>query len=153
MESNLAWVAMFRRLPVDLHDKLSLGLATGADILMQTLLKLEPDFIIIRGRLSGTQEGGQIMLIPYGQLTYVSLIKPLKDTEVEAIFGKGAPAAVADTDMPSPAAATAPPAEPVPTDAAATETPAPAKKPEQVSKTMLLAKLRERMKDAGQGGK
>src|ERR1019366_582054 len=125
---------MFRRIPSDLHDKLSFGLTTGADILVQTFLKLEPDFMILRGRLSGTQEGSQVMLIPYGQLTYVSIIRPLKDPEVAEIFGKDAPPATVETPLAAAeAAAPIEPAAPVSDPAAAVN---PAKKPEQVSKTM-----------------
>ena len=140
---------MFRRIPASLHDTLALGMTTGAEIVVQKIIKLEPDFLILRGRISGNQDSIRIMMIPYQHLTSAGIQRVMKDPEVEAIFGKGAPPAVAD--LPTPGAGDEAPAESAPGDAAAAEPAAesPAKKPEPVSKTMLLAKLRERMKDAG----
>ncbi len=153
MHANQAWVTLFRRIPADLHDGLIVGLRSGVEIAIQTILKLEPDFIILRGRLTGTQEGGKILLIPYAEMTVLSLGRPLKDTEVEEIFGKGDP-----IDLPPGSAATpsaVPPAQPAAKDATVIEAPAavnPARKPEQ-SKSVLLAKLRERLKEAPPAGK
>jgi hypothetical protein len=150
MDANQAWIAMFRRIPASLQDTLALGLTTGAEIVVQKIVKLEPDFMIIRGRLAGTQDAGRVVLIPYSQLTFVAVIRDLKDAEIEAIFGKGAPPALADlppasaADVPTPEA----PAE-EPTEA---EPPA-AQKSGAISRSGMLAKLRERLKDAGSGGK
>jgi hypothetical protein len=148
MQSNQAWIAMFRRIPADLEDTLALGLTTGAEIVVQKVIKLEPDFMIVRGRVAGTQDNGRIVLVPYGELAYVAIQRFLKDPEVEAIFGKGAPASV--VSLPAESAR----AEPsLPADDSAPKEPPAAKPPEQVSKAMLLAKLRDRLKDAGQAGK
>jgi hypothetical protein len=152
MNANQAWTAMFRRIPASLHDTLALGLTTRAEIVIQKIVKLDPDFMIIRGRLAGTQDAGRVVLIPYSQLAFVAVIRDLKETEVEAIFGKGAPPAVAD--LPEPAAGEEPEATPAaPLEDATLSVPVaavnPAKKPEAVSKTVLLAKLRERLKEAG----
>lgn len=150
MQENQAWIALFRRIPAALHDALALGLATGAEIVLQKIVKLEPDFMIIRGRLAGTQDSGRIVMVPYNKLTFVAIPKFLPDAEVEAIFGKGAPPALAD--IPSAAVEDAAigsevPAENADTQPEATETQAVRKKPEQASKTVLLAKLRDRLKE------
>jgi len=157
MQANQAWINMFRRIPANLHDGLTVGLRSGAEVAIQTILKLEPDFIIMRGRLTGTQEGGKIMMMPYAEMTVLSVPRPLKDTEVEAIFGKGDPPALIDmppvgADAPRPA----PAVEPAAKDETASEPAAPvipARKPEQQSKSVLLAKLRERLKEAPPAGK
>jgi hypothetical protein len=152
MQENQAWISMLRRIPVDLHEVLAMGLTTGAEIVIQKIVKLEPDFMIIRGRLAGTQDAGRVVLIPYSQLTFVAIQRDLKEAEVEAIFGKGAPPALADL-LPSTVVDEAPPSEPTPIkDDTTANDPAnasPAKKPEAASRTAMLAKLRERMKDAG----
>jgi hypothetical protein len=151
MQAHEAWIAIFRRIPADLQDGLSLGLTTGAEIVVQKILKLDPDFMMIRGRVAGTQDTGRVVFIPYGQLTYVAITRDLKDAEVEAIFGKGAPPAA--NDLP-PAAAAAP--EPVAEKATVSqEAPAvnPPKAPAPVSRAALVAKVRDRLKDQGPGGK
>jgi hypothetical protein len=152
MQANQAWIAMFRRIPAELQDTLALGLTTGAEIVVQKIVKLDADFMIIRGRLAGTQDAGRVVLIPYSQLTFVAVIRDLKDTEIEAIFGKGAPPALASMPTLPTGEEAAPTPEPVAEVVPANDPAAaanPAKKPEDVSKTALLAKLRERLKDAG----
>ena len=148
MQANQAWITLFRRIPVDLHDTLALGMATGAEIVVQRIVKLEPDFMIIRGRLAGTQDTGRVVMVPYPQLSFVAIQRDLKDSDVEGIFGKSAP--LASLPPPSPSADAAP--EPVVEDEVKNEPTASvgaAKRPEAVSKAVLLAKLRERLKDAG----
>ena len=148
MDGNQAWIAMFRRIPTNLHDSLALGLTTGSEIVIQKIDKLEPDFMIIRGRLAGTQDSGRVVLIPYAQLTFVAVQKNLKDNEVEAIFGKGAP--VGTADLPTPAEST-PASEPEPAEEAV-EVQQPAEQTESTKRSTaqrsaLLAKLRTQLKD------
>jgi hypothetical protein len=158
MNADQAWIAMFRRIPANLHDTLALGLTTGVEIVIQKIVRLDPDFMIIRGRLAGTQDAGRVVLIPYSQLTFVAVIRDLKEAEVEAFFGKSAPPvtprAQAELGHEESAASEEPEETPAaPLEDATQCVPAPAvnppKKPEAVSKTVLLAKLRERLKDAG----
>lgn len=144
MQANQAWIALFRRIPTDLHDTLALGMTTGAEIVVQRIVKLEPDFMIIRGRLAGTQDTGRVVMIPYSQLTFVAIQRDLKDADVESLFGKSAPSAL--TSLPSSPVGAEP--DPIMEDGATNE-PTAAKKPEAVSKAVLLAKLRDRLKDAG----
>jgi hypothetical protein len=153
-QSNKAWIAMIRRIPGDMHDTLALGLRTGAEVVLQKLIKLEPDFMVIRGRVSGTSDPGRIILIPYGELSFVSSTRLLKDTQIEAIFGKESSLPMAASVLPSSAADEAnatldelPEVEESLTEDRSETANAPKKKPEGVSKTVLLAKLRERMKE------
>jgi hypothetical protein len=148
--ANEAWITLFRRIPTNLHDTLTLGITTGAEIVVQKIVRLEPDFMIIRGRLAGTQDAGRIVMIPYAQLTFVAVLRDLKDAEIESIFGKAAPAAVAD--LPSPPANEDAAPEPVAEEPTVNEPAAavnPVKKPEPISKTSLVAKLRDRLKEQG----
>ena len=142
MHANQEWVSMFRRLPGNLHEALSLGTVSGAEVLVQKILKVESEFIILRGRLSGTQDN-RVMLMPYAQLTFVTIMRHLKDEEAEAIFGKGA--APARADLPTPAASDEGTAKSAPPEEKPTAEPA--KKPVAPSKSVLVAKLRERLKD------
>ena len=41
MHANQAWITMFRRIPANLHDGLTVGLRSGAEIAIQAILKLE----------------------------------------------------------------------------------------------------------------
>jgi hypothetical protein len=147
MQDNEAWIEMFRRIPVSLHDALALGLTTGSEIVVQKIVTLDPRFMIIRGRLAGTQDTGRVVVVPYNQLTFAAVQRDLKDSEVESMFGQGAPVTFAETPM-STADETPRPVE----DATVIQPAAPVnppKRPEQVSKGVLLAKLRDRLKESG----
>ena len=151
MQDYQEWVAMFRRIPANLQETLALVTNTGAEVVVHKILKLEPEFIILRGRLSGTQDN-RVMIMPYAGLALITVTRVLKDTEVEAIFGKGAPSAAAD--LPSVPAGEKPVSE-APDEVAEEPPPEvePAKKPVPVSKSALVAKLRDRLKDSGPTGK
>jgi len=146
MDNNEAWITMFRRIPASLHDGLSLCLVSGVEIVVQKFMKLEADFAIIRGRVSGTQETGRIVLIPYSQMAVATLAQSLKDPEVEAVFGKGAAPALVDlpTTAPEPTSESA--QEDATVNDGEAEVNAP-KKPAPVSRAALVAKMRDRLKD------
>jgi hypothetical protein len=150
MHSNEAWVSLFRRIPADKHDIIMLGLMNGTEIMIQNILRLEPEFMMLRGRWVGTQDSGRIIMIPYAQLTVAAIAQQLKDTEVDAMSGKDAPAAV--TDLPSPPLAEAEPAPSpeAPAEPATVNEPRPAvnplKRTDSVARSALLAKLRDRLK-------
>lgn len=149
MDGNQAWIAMLRRIPTNLHDSLALGLTTGSEIVVQKIDKLEPDFMIIRGRLAGTQDSGRVILIPYSQLTFFAVQKNLKDNEIEAIFGKGPPVGVADiaaSDAPRQDTPALEPVEELEPEQPTVEDEAPAKR-SNAQRSALVAKLRSQLKD------
>ncbi len=141
---------MFGRIPTNLHDSLALGLTTGSEIVVQKIDKLEPDFMIIRGRLAGTQDAGRVVLIPYAQLTFVAIQRNLKDNEVEAIFGKGAAIGVAVMPVAAAAPEATPTSEPaeeeIPEETPPADDSAPAKR-STAQRSALVAKLRNQLKD------
>ena len=146
MHANDKWIALFHRIPGNLHDTLSVGLTTGAEIVIQRIVKLEPEFMITRARLAGTTDPGRIMLVPYAQLTYISILRLLSEAEIESIFGKGDLPPVPDIPIAAPAPATSAPEPATVNDAIPGVNPL--KKKDAPSKTVLLAKLRDRLKDS-----
>src|SRR4051812_37494872 len=100
-----AWIALFRRIPAEQHDSLLLMTATGNEIVLQRLLRLERDFLVGIGRLSGSTEHGKMLVIPYDKLTYVGFNKRLTEPEIEKMLGQ-AGVSVQIVDVPnSPTAA------------------------------------------------
>jgi hypothetical protein len=141
-----AWIALLRRIPADLHNSLALGLVTGDEVVVQQLIRLEEDFVIVRGRMSGSTAEGRVMAVPYAHMTLVALNKRMSEPEVQKLFGKGLPTApLVVEDGPEETRA---PAEPMPAAVEpAVAAPAEAARPKPVppSKSMLLARLRERL--------
>jgi hypothetical protein len=160
-----SWVALFRQIPAHLHDVLVMSTATGAEIVLQKILVMEADYFVFRGRMSGSQDGGLVIILPYDQICNVAFNKRMLEPEVLEIFGNSsgfvAAAAVAPTPNGVAANGDGPtePAKMETTAAAAASTSMEAKaepaaaepgpvKPGQVSKNTLLTRLRARL--AGQ---
>src|SRR5262249_27987491 len=163
-----SWVALLRRLPTALHETLILVTNTAIEVVVQNIIRLEREFVIVRGRMAGSQDTGRIIFVPYDQITYAGLTKKLTDEEVRTALGRPGnlpPAVVATAPMVAAAGVvaqddgfeayepeqlmTAPKeeasAEPG-ADAAAAAGPA---KPAPPSKTVLLARLRARLANDG----
>src|SRR5262249_7599624 len=81
-----SWIALLRRIPIQYHDSLAFSLTTGGEIVVQSLLRLERDFVSLRGRLSGSQDSGRVLILPYSQIVSLALQRRITDTEANAIF-------------------------------------------------------------------
>ncbi|MCI0681052.1 MAG: hypothetical protein L0Y71_03020 [Gemmataceae bacterium] len=153
-----SWIEMLRRVPSELYDSLALGLVTGAEVVVQQLIRLEHDFVVVRGRMAGSTAEGRVMIVPYSHMATMAFNKRMAETEVQQIFGaplstgSSAPAAWAEPSVAEAAAQPAPAEAPPANGQSASIPPAPpakstrpdAPKPPQ-SKSILLARLRERL--------
>jgi hypothetical protein len=150
-----AWIGLLRQIPASLQDCLIVMTTTGAEIVLQKLMRLERDFLVALGRLSGSTDQPKVLVLPYDQMTYLSFSKKLTDEELQEAIGKpGAavanaePSEMAETaaeetaDLPGKQPATPQPATPQP---AAVASPTKPPKVAPPSKTILLARLRERL--------
>jgi hypothetical protein len=149
-----AWVEMLRRIPAQFHDGMTLATVTGVDIIMQSVLRLDEKFLILRGRPAGTSDAGRVMVVPYEQINYISLAGKPTDQQAQAIFGgelamfavlpQNLPAASANGHAETPIEEhVADSSDPI------TESAEEAPKPVQTSKSMLLAKLRAKLTGEG----
>jgi hypothetical protein len=164
---SAAWIALIRRLPVSQHDNIQITTTLGTEIVVQAIVRLEREFMVLRGRMAGTLDAGAIIALPYDQIGYFNFIRKMTVDEAQKLFGD-ASAAAREPAKPTPLPGVRPgkkeePAEEpfVPvvfqtaeTAAAAETTPetgepepaAPAAGGKQpVSKSMMLARLRARL--------
>jgi hypothetical protein len=156
-----AWIGLLRQIPASLQDCLIVMTTTGAEIVLQKLMRLERDFLVALGRLSGSTDQPKVLVLPYDQMTYLSFSKKLTDEELQEAIGK--PGAAVANAVPNEMAETVVeetadlPQEPAPAAGAQRATPQPATPPPAAasgskghkvvppSKTILLARLRERL--------
>jgi hypothetical protein len=163
-----SWIELFHRIPARLHDTLALTLVTGAEIMMQSLLRLENEFAILRGRMAGSTDAARVIVLPYHQIVNLAFTKRMLEPEVEAVFGKPLPSSGPQPSERPVADETAQVAEPEDAADEAAETPhgevagptrtapndppappgAPGKQPPP-SKSILLARLRARLAEQG----
>jgi hypothetical protein len=105
---QIAWERLLRQIPPKEQDGLMLMTNTRTEIAVQSILRLDADFLIIKGRLAGSQDAGRAFFIPYAHIDHLGFYRAVKDTEFDDMFA-GLSA------QPLPAIAVAP--EPTPEEA------------------------------------
>jgi len=114
-----SWIALLNRIPPLQQDGLGVVTASGLEINITSIMRMEEDFLVIRGRIMGSTDAGRTFFVPYDQINCVVFQRFLKEPEVQAWF----------EDKPRPVAAAAPAQSPAAGEA--TETvPAAAAEPE-----------------------
>lgn len=83
-----AWIGLFRRIPAEQHNTIMLMTTTGAEVVVQRILRLDRDFLACEGRLAGSTDQGRFILLPYEQISYLCFAKKLSDAETLAVLGK-----------------------------------------------------------------
>src|SRR5260370_25921770 len=106
---NASWATLLRQIPVEQHDQLMLRTNNRTEISVQNLLRIDYEFVILRGRLSGSQDNGRLFILPYANIDYIGINRTVKDDEYTAMFP---PVVIPD---PNPAPAPPAPAAPPPT--------------------------------------
>jgi hypothetical protein len=90
MQSS-AWKAIFNRIPREHHEIMMVVTSIGIEINVRNIQLLEPDYVIIRGRLGGTTDAGRLFFVPYDQINYVTFNKEIKEQQVAEMLGMEAP--------------------------------------------------------------
>jgi hypothetical protein len=122
------WTGLVRRIPENQHDKLIVVTTTGVEISIQTFLRAEDDYFVVRGRLAGTTETGRVFFIPYDQMNYLCINSEMPEVQIRTMFGEAPPEPARPAQaaiQTGPASAVAAPA-PAPEQTAAPEEPLPA---------------------------
>jgi hypothetical protein len=153
---NASWMALWRRLPPDQHDQLMVVTAIGTEMAIQNILRIEEDFVVIRGRLAGSSDTGRVFFLPYSQINYAGFQKAIKEDEFNVLFGENEPkVAEAPAEIAEPAAVVQPsgPTTPLPPSKSAgsptggltaTDRPRNTNRPPLPLKSQLLERLRSR---------
>src|SRR5262245_58990547 len=120
------WIALLRRIPPALHDSLAVMTTVGTEITIQAFVRVEEEYLVIRGRLAGTTDTGRVFFVPFDQINYLGFTREVKEPEILALY-----------DEPEAGASLAPPPTPVdaptPPPAEAEEAPPPVAGGEQAT--------------------
>ncbi|MFT3883833.1 MAG: hypothetical protein QM703_29900 [Gemmatales bacterium] len=82
------WVNFFQKLPDTMHDQVVFSLSTGIDVFNQRFLVYADEYLIIRGRLGGTDESERIFMVPWEELKMVFFSRPVEDEMLVKTFGE-----------------------------------------------------------------
>jgi hypothetical protein len=93
------WISLIGSFPRDQHDNLIFVTSIGIELAIQAILRTEEDYIVVRARMSGT-DISRTLFVPYGNITYVGFLKPVKEGQVRAMYGEPEPAPAEATTGP-----------------------------------------------------
>jgi hypothetical protein len=83
-----AWITLLKRIPLAHHNILTVRTSGGTEVNIQSILRLDTEFAVIRGRLAATTETGRVYFIPYDQIDYVGYLKEVKVEQIRDMFGE-----------------------------------------------------------------
>jgi hypothetical protein len=149
-------MALLRLVTPTQRDNLVLTTSSGLEIAVQTVIRAENEYVVVRGRQTRTADGGGVFFVPYDQIHFMGFQKPVKEMDIRALYGEVvSPEASQETPPetePAPPAEAVPPpsaepaaAPPAPVPGAAGTTP----RPGSPNKAVLLERLRSRRQEAG----
>src|SRR5262249_29685037 len=84
---NSAWEALLRHVPPEQHNQFMLVTISGTEITIQSLLRIEQEFVALKGRLAGSQDAGRLFFIPYASIDYFGTGQSMKESEFNEVFG------------------------------------------------------------------
>jgi hypothetical protein len=82
------YIQFFKSLPEAETEMLMIALNNGMEVAVQRIMRYEDHYMVVRGRLGGTEEGDLIFIIDYSNITFVYFLRVLDDARVQSIFGE-----------------------------------------------------------------
>lgn len=122
--TSAEWIDLIQRFPPSDFDGFGIIMEGGLEISLQTVLQLNSDHMLIRGRTVGSTDAGRYFYLPYNKMNCICYNRPKKEEEVLSWYDGGMP-----TAAPPPAAAEEAPIEEAPEEEEAASEPAPAATP------------------------
>ena len=84
---SAAWKAIFNRVPREHHEIMMVVTTIGIEINVKSIQLLEPEYVVIRGRLGGTTDAGRVFFVPYDQINYITFNKEIREEHVADMLG------------------------------------------------------------------
>jgi hypothetical protein len=150
---SAAWKAIFNRVPREHHEIMVLVTSIGIEINIKGIQLLEPDYVVLRGRLGGTTDAGRLFFVPYDQINYITFHSEIREQQVAEMLGLDAPPPKAPIPM-GDAVKAAEAAADIAAEAEkeeSTPSPEPAKPETQPGKMALLERIRSRIRPKAEG--
>jgi hypothetical protein len=81
------WSDVIRLIPEAEHGKLVIVLQNGTELCVDTIIRYETQFLVLRGRQGGTVEEARAFFVPYDQMLCLRLDRIVKVEEIQEFFG------------------------------------------------------------------
>jgi hypothetical protein len=85
---SAVWGELLRKIPANHHDNLRLVTSIGIEINISGIVRMEPEYLVLRGREAASTDANRVFFIPFDQINYVGFKRLVKEVEVRAMFGE-----------------------------------------------------------------
>ncbi|MFN4261225.1 MAG: hypothetical protein ACK4RK_18205 [Gemmataceae bacterium] len=82
------WMKLLRLIPQEHRDNLIVRTTSGVEINVLGIIRMEEQYLIVRGRAAGSTQDGKPYFIPYDQMDYLSFYSSVKDREIQLMYGE-----------------------------------------------------------------
>ena len=79
---------LFKRIPLVFHPQVNLILRGQGMMTVDTVIRFEPHYLVLRGREQGSTDEGRAFFIPYEEIAYLRIERVLKLGEMKKMFGE-----------------------------------------------------------------
>ena len=79
---------MFKRIPEGMHPQVNLVLRNAFVLSVDTIARFEETYIVFRGREGGTSDEGRGFFVPYDEVSYIRIERPVRVGELKQMFGE-----------------------------------------------------------------
>jgi hypothetical protein len=72
--------------PGEVHNQLSIVTTGGIEVVIQTILLLDGECLIFKGRLAASQDTGKLIFVPYDKIDYIGFNRLVAEEEFRSWF-------------------------------------------------------------------
>lgn len=83
---SFAWEVLLSHFPPQVYQRLMLVTRGGTEFAVQSILRIDHEFMAIKGRVAGSQDAGRLFFVPFDQVDYFGFQDVVKETEFHELF-------------------------------------------------------------------
>jgi hypothetical protein len=81
-------VDMFKRVPELSHAYMNVVMKNQSVLTVDVMVRFEPMYLVMKGREGGTTDENRAFFVPYEEISYLRLERPVKISELKAMYGE-----------------------------------------------------------------
>lgn len=79
---------LFERIPEGMHAQVNLVLRNGFSLAVNMVARYEDTYVVFSGREGGTSDEGRGFFVPYDEISYVRIERPVRVGELKMMYGE-----------------------------------------------------------------
>jgi len=80
-------VDMLKLIPDEMLPQVNLVLGNRFVLTVESVARLEPTYIVFRGREGGTSDDGRAFFVPYEEISYIRIEREVRMGEIKKMYG------------------------------------------------------------------